>query len=119
MMAMDWAMGAYGDTGVAEMDGVMGSIYLGDPGVDSSHRILALTSYHLVCSSHTTNYTLHLLHRVISLALSESACGSAQLFGSSLPGSIKPSHPLTPLLEPEPLLLTNSVWNAVRGAAEC
>jgi len=43
-----------------------------------------------------------------------------QLRGSSRPGSIISSHPLpTPLLEPEPLFLTNSPWNAARGAAEC
>jgi len=30
------------------MEGVMGSIYSGDPGVDSLHRILYLISYHLI-----------------------------------------------------------------------
>jgi len=35
-------------SGVAEMDGVTGGIYSGDPGVDSLHRILYLISYHLI-----------------------------------------------------------------------
>jgi hypothetical protein len=63
--------------------------------------------------------TLHLSHLLISLALSETSCGSAQLRGSSQPGSIISSHPLPTLLEPEPLFLTNSFLDAARGAAEC
>jgi len=114
MMETDWATGVYGDTGVAELDGVMGDIYSGDPGVDSMHRILDLIS----SSYHTTNYTLQLSHLMISLALSETPCGSTQLRGSSQLGSIIPSHTLPTLLKPEPLFLTNSFWNAVRGAAE-
>jgi hypothetical protein len=81
-----------------------GSIYSGDPGVDRSHLIQRIT--HSICSQ-------------LSLALSGIPCGSAQLRGSSWPGSIIPSHPLPTLLEPEPLFLTNSFWNAARGAAEC
>jgi len=39
----------YGDTVVAEVDGVMGTIYSGDPGVDSLHHlILYLISSHLI-----------------------------------------------------------------------
>jgi hypothetical protein len=34
MMEMDWATGVDEDTGVTEMDGGMGSIYPGDPGVE-------------------------------------------------------------------------------------
>jgi len=64
MMEMDWATGVHGDTGVMEMHRAMGSIYSGDPGVDS-------ISSHLGSSYHTTNYTLYLSHLLISLALSE------------------------------------------------
>jgi len=64
MIETDWATGAYGDTGEVERDGVTGGIYPGDPGVDSLHRIL-----YLISSYHTTNYTLLLWHRLISLAL--------------------------------------------------
>ena len=34
MTEIDWATGLEGDTGVTEMDGVTGSLYLGDPRVD-------------------------------------------------------------------------------------
>ena len=67
MMETDWATLAYGDTGVPEMDGVMGSIYLGDPGVDS---FLCIISSHTISSHYTMNYTLHVSHLLISLALS-------------------------------------------------
>jgi len=50
MVEMDWVKGAYGDTGVAEMDRVIGGIHLGDPGVDSLHHILYLILYHLISS---------------------------------------------------------------------
>jgi len=96
------------------MDRVMGGIYLGGPGVDSLHCILDLLS----SSYHTMNYTVYHSHLLISLALCETPCVSVQLRGSSQPGSIIPSHPLPTLLEPEPLNLTKSFWNAVRGVAE-
>jgi len=48
MTETDWETGVYWDTGVAEMDGVMGGIYSGNPGVDSLHRILYLISSHLI-----------------------------------------------------------------------
>jgi len=51
MMETDWVTGGYGDTGVAEMDRVTVGIYLGDPGVDSLHRILYLVS-HIISSHH-------------------------------------------------------------------
>jgi hypothetical protein len=98
---------------------VTGDIYSGDPGVDSWHLVSRLVSSHLIPSYHTTIDTLHLSHLLISLALSETSCGSAQLRGSSQPGSIISSHPLPTLLEPEPLFLTNSFLDAARGAAEC
>ena len=63
MMETDWAPGAEGDTGGTKMDGATGSIYSGDPRVDS-------ISSHLVSFHHTTNYTLYLSHHSISLALS-------------------------------------------------
>jgi len=69
VMETDWETGAYRDTGVAEMDGVMGGIYSGDPGVDSVHRILYLISSHLISSYHTMNYTHLLSNLFISLAL--------------------------------------------------
>jgi len=40
MMETDWVTGVYRDTGVAEMDGVTGSIYSGDPMINSLYRIL-------------------------------------------------------------------------------
>ena len=83
------------------------------------HRILYLIWYHLISSYHTTNYTLHLAHPLISLALSETPCGSTQLRGTSQPGTIIASHPLPTLLEPELLYPTNVFWNAARGGAEC
>jgi len=70
---MDRATGAYGDTGVAEMDQLTGSIYSGDPRVDNLHRILYIVSYHLISSYHRTNYTLHHSHLLIPLALSDSS----------------------------------------------
>jgi hypothetical protein len=60
---MDWATRADGDSGVMEMDGVTGSIYSGDPGVDG------ISSY--IILSHTTNYTVYLFQLLLSLALSE------------------------------------------------
>jgi len=68
MMEKNWAKGPCGDTGVAEMDRATWGIYSGRPGVDSLHRIVDLIS----SSYHSTNYSLHLSHRLISLALSES-----------------------------------------------
>jgi hypothetical protein len=50
MMEMDWAMGAYEETGVVEMDRVMRGIYSEDPGVDSMNCIFYLMSYHLISS---------------------------------------------------------------------
>jgi len=74
---------------------------------------------HIISSHCTTNYTLYSYNLFISLTLSETPCGSGQLHGSSQPGSIISPHPLARLFEPEPLFLTNSFWNAVRGVAEC
>jgi len=95
------------------MDGATGGIYSGDLGVDRSQLASHLVEHHLISSYHTTNYTLHLSHLLISLAFSETPCGFSQ------PGSIIPSHPLPTLLEPEPLFHTNSCLEAARGAAEC
>jgi hypothetical protein len=111
MTQVDCATGADRDTGVTEMDGAMGSIYSGDPGVDR-------LSSHLISSYHTMNYTLSLSQLCISLVLPRIR-RSTQLRGSSWPGSIVSSHPLPTLLEPEQLFLTNSFWNATRGAAKC
>jgi len=60
MMETDWATGAYWDTGVAEMDGVMGGIYSGDPGVDSLH----LVSYHLISSHLIIQRITHSIFRI-------------------------------------------------------
>jgi len=116
MTEMDWVMGADGDTGVTEMDGGTGSIYWGNPRVDRGG--LHLVS-HLIPSYHTTNYTLHFSHLLISLALAETLCGSTQLGGSLQPGCIITSYPLPTPLEPELVFLTNSCWKATRGASEC
>lgn len=43
MTEMDWG------AGVSQMDGAMGSIYSGDPGVDRSHIILSCNESHTLC----------------------------------------------------------------------
>jgi len=60
MMEMDWARGVYGNTRVAEMDRVTGSIYSGDPTVDSLNRIL----YHLISTHLNIERITHLIHRI-------------------------------------------------------
>ena len=109
MMEMDWARGVYGNTRVAEMDRVTGSIYSGDPTVDSLNRIL----YHLISTHLNIERITHLIHRIFWF---HSLCPT--LRGYSQPCSTIPAYPLPPLLEPEQLIPTNSFWNAVRGAAE-
>ena len=47
MMEVDWAMGVYVDTRVAEMDAVTGSTYSENPRVCSLHCILYNISSHL------------------------------------------------------------------------
>jgi len=61
MMETDWTTGAYGDTGVPEMDRVTGSIYLGDPRVDSLHCIL----YHLISSHLILQSIKHSIFRIL------------------------------------------------------
>jgi len=46
MIETGWATGAYRDTEVMEIAGRSGSIYLGDPGVDSHHLILSSNEFH-------------------------------------------------------------------------
>jgi len=48
MIQTDRATRVYRDTGVVEMDWVMGSLYLGHSGVGSLHRIFYLISWHLI-----------------------------------------------------------------------
>jgi len=49
MTKMDWAMGADRDTGVTEMGRATGSIYSGDPGVDSiALYLVSCVLYHLI-----------------------------------------------------------------------
>jgi len=73
---------------------VTGSIYSGDPGVDR-HHVIFISSYYTT-KIHTLSFaTFGLTHSVR---------------GSSWLGSIVSSHPLSTLLEPELLFLTNSVW---------
>ena len=59
MLKAERAMWAYGDTEVAEMDSVTGSIYLGDPGVDSLNCILYFISSNLI--------TQQITHSVFSI----------------------------------------------------
>jgi len=61
-LAEDWAMGAYRDRGVTERDWAPGSIYSGDPRVDS---------HHLILSSYNENYTHCLSQLLLRSALSE------------------------------------------------
>jgi len=79
---------------------VTGSIYSGDPGVDR-HHVIFISSYHTT-KLHTLSFQ--------TFGLTHSFRGSTQLRRSSWPGSIISSHPHPTLLEPEPLILTNSIW---------
>ena len=102
----------YGDTGVTEVDRVTGSIYSADPGLDR-HHLISISSYHTMK-----------IHSIFPNFCPHSIClrfgGSAQLRGSSTPGSIISSHPMPSLLEPELLVLMNSVWMSreVRGSVD-
>jgi hypothetical protein len=114
MMETNWAKGAYRVTGVAEMDEVMGGIFSGDPGVDSLHRSCISTC---IISSHLI-LLYNELH-TLSFSSFDLTRSSTRFRRFSRPGSIISSHLLPMLLEPEPLFLTNSFWNAARGAVEC
>jgi hypothetical protein len=56
----DLTTGVFKDTVVAEMDGIIWSIYLGDSVVNSLHHTVYLISYLLIASYSTTNHTLHI-----------------------------------------------------------
>jgi len=95
-----WRM--YGDTGVTMVDRVTGSIYSVIPGVDR-HHLLFISSYHkMKIQSVFPNFWSH--------SLCPRFRASTQLRGSSTPGCMISSHPITTLLEPEPLFLLNSLW---------
>jgi len=98
------------------MDRVTGCIYSEDPRVD---RPAVYLVSHTISSHYTMNYTLCYSHPLISLALSETLCGSMHLPQSSQHSSNLLSHPLPTHLEPEPIILTNSVRDAVTGVVEC
>jgi len=112
MTEMDGAMCTNRDTGVMAMDRAMGSIYFGDPWVDS---ITSSTIYYHIIQRITQSifpiFRSHLLYLIFR--------GPTQLCQLSWPSIIILSHPLPMLLEPEPFLLTNFCWNSMRGAAEC
>jgi hypothetical protein len=82
--------GAYGNTGVTEVDSGTESTYLANPGVYRQHFI-SILSYH----------TLK-VHSISCNVWSDSRCprfGSPQLPGTSTQGSIISSHPIPTLLE--------------------
>jgi hypothetical protein len=92
----------YRDLGVREVDKVLGSIYLGDPGVDR-HHLISISSYHtLKIHSIFPNFWYHLL----SLRF----CKLMQLRGSSTLGSSLSSQLIPTLHEPELLFHMNSIW---------
>jgi len=92
----------YTNTGVTEVDRVMGSIYLADPGVDR-HHLISISSYHTIE-----------VHSIIPNFWSHSLCPrryrSTHSRGSSTPGSIILPHPISMVLEPQALFLMDSVW---------
>jgi len=104
------------DTGVAEIDRVTKNIYLGDPGVDSVYCILYLISYNYIIQQITQSIFPNF---VISLAYSETLCGSMHLCESSKQGNIIPPHPHPRLREPDLCIIRKSILNAARGATEC
>jgi len=97
----------YGDSGVTEVDRVTGSIYSADPGVDR-HPPISISSYHTV-KIHTLSFP------TVGLTRSDGDFGSAQLRGSSTPGSKLSSHPIPTFLKTEPLYLMNFVWMSRRS----
>jgi len=86
MMEVDWATGAYGESRVTEIDSVRGSIYSGDPGVDS---------HHLISSYHTTKI---LTISFPTICLSRSSRDFVDLPTFMGPHGRVVSHPLTPSL---------------------
>jgi len=103
----------YGDSGVTEIDGVAGSIYSTDPGVDRlspelvSHLITSCISNHVIIQPIT--------HCSNPIFWSDLLC--ARLGGSSRLGSVISSLPLPTLLVPELLFATNWFWFTARGVA--
>jgi hypothetical protein len=81
------------DTGITEMDWATGSMHFEDPGVDRHHLIIQNTSS--IFPSSWSHAILPSFHR------------SKQYVWFIVAGI--PSYHLT-ILEPEPLLLTNSLW---------
>jgi len=93
----------YGDTGVTEVERVMGSIYSADPVVDR-HHLISISSNHTM-KIHTLSFPTFGLTRSVCDILDPCNC-----VGSSMPDSIIYSHRIPTLLELEPLFLMNSVW---------
>ena len=91
----------YGDTGIKEVERVMGSIYLADPRAD--RHLISIVSYHTM--------NIHYLSQLFGVTRSvHDIMDRRNCVGSPTPGSIISSHPIpTTLLEPEPLFLINSL----------
>jgi hypothetical protein len=83
------------------VDRVMGSIYSADPKVDRHHL-----NFHLILSYNQNTHSIFPNFWSHSLC---PKCGFTQLCGSSTPGSIIPSHPISALLQPEPHFLNRHV----------
>jgi len=93
---------AYEDTVVIEVERVTGSLYSADPGVDR-HYLISILSYHTM--------KIHYLPQLFSLIRSvRDIMDQCNCVGSSMLGRMISSHPISMLLEPEPLLLMNSLW---------
>jgi len=88
---------AYGDTGITEINSATGSIYLGDTWVDRHHCIIGNT--HSIFPSSWSHALWPRVHT------------STQFVLFILAGyPFISSHPLSTLLEPEPLYLKHSLW---------
>jgi hypothetical protein len=89
--------GAYGDTGILEMDSAMGSIYLGDTGADRHHLIIQRNTHSIFPSSwshallssihRSTQFVWFVMHSCAAFIDPPKLCAFLHL------GSL--SHPLT------------------------
>ena len=85
----------YGDTGVMEVNRVMGSIDSAGPRV-KRHHLISIPSYQRMK-----------IHTIFHNFWSHSLCPKSS--GSSMSGSIISSHSISTSLEPEQLIFMNSV----------
>lgn len=108
----------YRDTGMTEMDWVMGVERVTGitEGLSNGEYIFTRPQgiYHIISYRFIIQQLTHTIFLIFwSHLLIPRFCGSSES------DSIKSSHPLSTLLQPELLLRTNSFWNALRDAVEC